>query len=621
MHSNLLKSLANCIRSLGTDTIFNAKFGHIGMVLGMADIVSVLYLEFLKFNPNNPKWTERDRFILSNGHGSAMLYSLFYLTGYKDISINDLKAFGRLNSKTACHPEYNLLSGIETTTGLLGQGIANAIGMAISSKKNGDKNKIYCTVGDGCLTEGISYEAMSLAGHLKLNNLVVIFDDNSMTIDGKLDLSFSENHEQRFLSQNWSVIKIDGHNIDEIRNAFETVKNIEKPTIIIAKTIIGYGSKYQNTNMAHGSVIDKEVKYNNFEIPLDLLQIWRNAWKRNESIYIKNIKKPKTDDLSNFFEQMKSDVFLDDSMRKIMGQILDKCYKKIPNLIGGSADLAISTCVKTANCKDITADDFSGNFINYGAREHAMGAIVNGITLYGDFIVFGSTFLVFADYMVPAIRMAALMKIKSIFIFTHDSICVGENGPTHQPVEQLSNLNTIPNLLVIRPASQLEAIDSIQIALQSDKPTAILCARQNIKKNFITNLDLKNYVKFGAYFVIEKQNAKCVIVASGSEVGLAFDVVKNLEKQGIIANLVSMPCCKLFDMQSQEYQDKILGRTNKLLKIGIEAGSQQNMAKYLDFVDLFFGVDKFGYSASSGYLCDAFGLTVANISNKIINLC
>ncbi len=635
LNNKTILSLANCIRSLSLDAITNSKSGHIGMVLGMADIITVLYAEFLKFNPNDAKWQHRDRFVMSNGHGSMLLYSLLYLTGYSDIKIDDLKQFRKFGSKTAGHPEYGFLEGIEVTTGPLGQGIANSVGMAIASKKSGHNNKIYCSVGDGCLMEGISYESMSLAGHLKLNNLVVIFDDNSITIDGKTNLSFSENHEQRFLSQGWNVIKIGGHNIDEIRAAFKDVQLAEKPTVIMAKTIIGYGSlKYNNTNAAHSIIFNKEDlidirKYLNIEneeffVPNELLETWRNVWQRNKIHYNSDNKSDLENNinLKDFFYNIRSDKLNETSeisTRKALNKILNECYKNIPNLIGGSADLSESTCVKTEHSKDIVYNDFSGNFINYGVREHAMGGIMNGISLYGSFVPLGSTFFAFSDYMKPSIRMAAQMNIPVIFAFTHDSIGVGEDGATHQPVEQLISLNAMPNLLVIRPASETEMIDAMEIGLTYKKPTALICSRQNVKQEFVKNIkENKNYTEFGAYFIVQKNNAKCVIVASGSEVGLAFSVAKELEKHNIFANVVSMPCCKLFDLQSQEYQNKILGRDLNLLKIGIEAFSEHNMAKYLDYKDLFFGVNKFGHSGSANSIFEHFGLTEKNIVNAII---
>ncbi len=633
MDNQTIVKLSNCIRVLALDAVANAKSGHLGMVLGMADIMTVLYSEFLIFNPLDAKWSERDRVIISNGHGSIMLYALLYLTGYPDISIDDIKRFRKIHSKTAGHPEYGLLQAIETTTGPLGQGIANAVGMAIAAKMQNKNNKIYCTVGDGCLMEGISYESTSLAGHLKLNNLIVIFDNNSITIDGTTSLSTSENISQRFLSINWNVITIDGHNIDEIRQSFKEAQNSLEPTIIIATTIIGFGSlKYQNTPTAHGNVFEKEEmeaikKYfqfdsKEFEIPKSLLNIWRTAWKKNKKLYKKNLPQILNEDLSDFFNKMRQEAYhsiKDNSTRKMLGKILNQCYLKIPQLIGGSADLSDSTCVKTEICKDISFEDFSGNFINYGVREHSMAGIMNGIALFGGFIPLSSTFLVFSDYMKPAIRMAAIMKQKVIFIFSHDSIGVGEDGPTHQAVEQLSGLNAIPNLLVMRPCSEAEVIDSIEIAVTFNQPSAILCSRQNIKQNFAKELiEIKNYTKLGAYFIVKESFAKCVIIASGSEIEIGFAVCEGLKKYNIQANLVSMPCCKLFDLQSIEYQNEILGRTNNLLKIGIEAGSAQNMAKYLDYEDLFFGVNDFGHSANAREVFEYFNLTAESIVNKII---
>ena len=514
--SILYKELANCIRFLSIDAVQKANSGHPGMPMGMADVATVLFKDFLKFNPNNPNWLNRDRFVLSAGHGSMLLYSLLYLTGYKSVSLDDIKNFRQLESICAGHPEHHSNTGIETTTGPLGQGISNAVGFAISEeilkKKFGKKvidHKTYVLAGDGCLMEGISHEALSLAGHLKLKNLVLLFDNNSISIDGPTNLAVSDDHEKRFKSYGWDYLKINGHNFKEISKALKRAQKSKKPIAISCKTIIGYGSPNKGGKASsHGSPLgEDEIKlvrkkfkwsYEPFEIPSKLLSEWRKIGEKNSNTAKKyEIKYKKFFDneknLASFkdlIDKTKNE-FLKNSKplatRKSSEMFLD-IVAKMPNLIGGSSDLAGSNNTKTKNHKIIKPGNFSGNYIHYGVREHAMCGIMNGIALHSNLIPYGGTFLIFSDYCKPSIRLAAMMKQRVIYVFTHDSIGLGEDGPTHQPIEQLTSLRSIPNLNVFRPSDTIETFECWQLALESkNTPSVIALTRQGIKPIRIKN--------------------------------------------------------------------------------------------------------------------------------------
>ena len=650
-----INQLSNAVRFLSIDAVQKANSGHPGMPMGMADVATVLFKYHLRFNPKNPNWINRDRFILSAGHGSMLLYALLYLTGYKSISIEDIKNFRQLNSICAGHPEYKKGTGIETTTGPLGQGLGNAVGMAVAEeiyrKKFGANiinNKTYVIASDGDLMEGISHEAMSLAGHLKLKNLIVFFDNNKISIDGSTSLSVSDNYKKRFEAYGWNFLDINGHNEKQISKAISKASKSNKPTIISCKTVIGFGSPNKSGKASsHGSplgddeiaLVRKKLKWPNkpFEIPKEILNEWKKIgekgeilekkWEENfnkkntkikndfKSTYVdsdlKNLESLIQKEKAKYFESKPSLATRQCSMASI--EIISTI---IPQLIGGSADLSGSNNTKTNNSKIVNAKNFDGNYIHYGVREHGMSAVMNGLALYGGLIPYGGTFLIFSDYSKPSIRLSALMGLRVIYIFSHDSIGLGEDGPTHQPVEQLAGLRAIPNLNVFRPADINETLECWEIALKNQNtPSAIALSRQKVP--YINPKNTKeNKCEKGAYVVnITSHESNVTIIASGTEVDLALKVQEKLKQSNIHSKVVSMPCMELFDKQPQEFRKDIIEENS--LVVTIEAGSILSWQKYIGNNGMSFGIDRFGESAPYKDVYDHFGLSEEKISGFI----
>jgi len=658
---DLGKLAANTIRLLAADGVQKANSGHPGMPMGMADCAYVLWSQYMKFNPEDPQWPNRDRFVLSAGHGSMLLYSLLHLSGF-DVSLDDLKSFRQWDSRTPGHPEVGCLPGVETTTGPLGQGFANGVGMAIAAKMsaaryNGEDfqlfgtHQIYGLVSDGDLMEGVASEAASIAGHLKLGNIIYIYDDNKITIEGETDLTFTETVENRFQAYGWQTIKIDGHDHEQIADAIDRgQKEKSKPTLIIAKTHIGYGSpNKRDTAGVHGSplgedelnltkkelgfsteskfIIPEKVK-NLFGQRVDKLKQEYNIWKGQfeewkfkfpeqsklrESIVAKNIPKDLETQLVNSLPVETN------ATRALSGVLIQKIAELIPGLCGGSADLEPSTKTWLKQSTAITSDSFEGHNFHYGIREHAMGSINNGIGLYEGFIPFGATFLVFADYIRPAIRLAALMELQSIYVFTHDSIFVGEDGPTHQPIEQLASLRAIPNLLVMRPADGLETALCWAMAIRNTSgPSALLLTRQKVPAlERDTNFD-NSLIKKGAYVISreQKNQAEIVIMASGSEVQYAMEAQELLEASGHAVRIVSVPCKELFEQQSEEYQREVIPDSTKYLVV-VETGVSFGWQRYFGLPLLMIGMDRFGASAPNKVLEEKFGFSGNQIAKRI----
>lgn len=646
-----LQSMANAIRFLSADAIEKSKSGHPGMPLGMADVATVLFSKFIKLDAANPRWFDRDRFVLSAGHGSMLLYSLFYLMGYKDICLDDLKNFRQLGAKTAGHPEYGHLAGIDMTTGPLGQGITSAVGMALAERiiaaKYGEdvcSHYTYVIAGDGCLMEGISEEAISMAAHLGLNKLIVFWDNNNITIDGSVSAANSTDQIKRFQAVGWNTIEIDGHNYDQIEQAVAAAQKSDKPTLVACKTQIGYGAPTKcGTSKCHGSPLGEEElaamrqnlnwNYEPFEVPADVLEAWRAAGSRSHDAFLSWEKRARAkgrefwdviadklpagwdkelNELKRQAVKEKTKV----ATRKASQMCLETIVPHIPEIVGGSADLAASNLTFTSASKTVTKDDYNGNNVMYGIREHAMAAIMNGMALHGGIIPFGGTFFVFSDYMRPAMRLAALMGIRVIYVLTHDSIGVGEDGPTHQPIEHLASYRCMPNILTFRPCDVVETAEAWQIALETeDKPSLLALTRQGLPL-LRTSAEVNLSAKGGYVIAGEDKKRQATIIATGSEVSLAVEAMNKLAEEGIKVAVVSMPCTELFDAQPIDYQEQVLG---KAPRIAVEAASKFGWEKYVGLEGDIIGMDGFGASGPAEELYKYFGITVEEVADAVKN--
>ena len=638
--------MANALRFLAIDAVEKAKSGHPGMPMGMADVATVLFSRFLKFDPSDPAWPDRDRFVLSAGHGSMLLYALLHLTGYEGIVLDQLKSFRQWGSKTPGHPEYGHTPGVETTTGPLGQGIATAVGMALAERLMNARfgndlvnHFIYVIAGDGCLMEGISHEAISLAGHLQLNRLIVLFDDNQISIDGATSLSCSDDQLARFRASGWSAVRIDGHHPQAIASAIEAARESDRPSLIACRTVIGFGApNRQGSEKAHGAPLGAEEAenarraldwpYPAFEIPGEILAQWRDAaepgrqarraWLERARRLCGTGRSPFHDALNkklpcayaDAMQQLRARFAVDKpklATRQASQQVLDAIAGALPNLLGGSADLTHSNLTLAKTQTPVRRDAPDGNYIHYGVREHAMAAAMNGVALHGGFIPYGGTFLAFADYSRPAIRLAALMGIRVVHVMTHDSIGLGEDGPTHQPVEHLAALRAIPNLLVFRPADAVETAEAWDCALRAETSPSILClSRQALPAFRDADGDL-NQVALGAYVVFEPEGERDVtLIATGSEVSVALDAARLLAEQGVRAAVVSAPCFDLFRSQPGDYRAKVLGNAPR---VGVEAAVEGEWARWLGDDGEFVGMTGFGASAPAEVLYREFGIT------------
>lgn len=653
-HSELSSKMADSIRFLTADAINKSNSGHPGMPLGMADVATVLFTRFIKLNPEDARWFDRDRFVLSAGHGSMLLYSVLYLLGYPDISIDDIKNFRQFGSKTAGHPEYKHLSGIDMTTGPLGQGITSAVGMALAERKLnarfGDElcnHYTYVIAGDGCLMEGISEEAISLAGHWKLNKLIVFWDNNNITIDGTVDKASSVDQVKRFLAAGWNVLEVDGQNQEDIAQAIIKAQKSEKPTLIACKTTIGFGAPTKSgTSACHGSPLGEEElaamreksgwNYGAFEVPEEILNAWREAGKKNKNEYKRwlsaaennkefcditaNVLPKDWDKALNALKQQAIDEKTKVATRKASQMCLEKIVPAVPEIVGGSADLAASNLTFVKGMQTITSQDYSGNNVMYGIREHAMAAIMNGMALHGGIIPYGGTFFVFSDYMRPSIRLSALMGLRVIYVLTHDSIGVGEDGPTHQPVEHLASYRAMPNVLMFRPCDVVETAEAWQLAITTEnKPSLLALSRQGLptlRRDCSENLSAK-----GGYVISNTQNGaerKATIIATGSEVSTAVAAQSLLREKGIETAVVSMPCTELFDAQEEKYRQQVLGNAPRIV---VEAASPFGWNKYLNGKGETIGIDGFGASGPAGEIYKHFGITPEAIADKVAKYC
>jgi len=648
----LHQDMANALRFLAVDAVQKAKSGHPGMPMGMADVATVLFTRFLNFNASDPAWPDRDRFILSAGHGSMLLYALLHLTGYEDFSLEELKNFRQLGSRTAGHPEYGHGAGIETTTGPLGQGIANAVGMALAERMLADRfgsdlvdHNTYVIAGDGCLMEGISHEAASFAGRLGLGKLVVLFDDNGISIDGSTDLAVNDDQLMRFGACGWDVSFCDGHDPDAIAQAINGAHETQdKPSLIACKTMIGFGSPNKaGTAATHGAPLgDDEIAatrealnwpHSSFEIPEAVSSAWRRvgamksakmeAWRKRlhdsgrRTEFERLISGTLPKDWQASLQDLKRKHSAEKTKfatRKASQETLDVLAEVIPELAGGSADLTGSNLTKAKSQKPVTPGDFSGSYIHYGVREHGMAAAMNGIALHGGFVPYGGTFLIFTDYCRPAIRLSALMQQRVIYVMTHDSIGLGEDGPTHQPVEHLASLRAIPNLNVYRPCDVVETAECWSASLEtSSTPSVLSLSRQGLPCLRTEHTD-ENLSSKGGYVLAEAEAKREVtLIASGSEVSIAMEARDQLKAEGISAAVVSMPCLDKFEEQSQDYRDQVTQLETPV--VVVEAAIEQSWGKYLGRNGKFVGMSTFGASAPANELYEHFGITTQNVVN------
>ena len=653
-NSKTANEMANAIRSLSMDAVEKANCGHPGLPMGCADIATVLFTKVMKFDPAHPEWPDRDRFVLSAGHGSMLLYSSLYLLGYEDATIDQLKNFRQLGSKTAGHPEYGYLEGIETTTGPLGQGIANAVGMAIAEAKLAAEfgsdvvdHHTWCLCGDGCLMEGISQEAISLAGHLNLNKLTLIWDNNGITIDGKVSNADSTDQLKRFEASGWNTIAIDGHDQAAVEQALLDARKSTRPLLIAARTTIGFGAPHkQGTEKVHGSPLGAEelaaakqalgIDYPAFEIPKDTLEAWRAAGKRSNNAFgdwqgrylaapqdkrdefARRIKGDLPTGLRDALDAYKQKLATDKpkvATRKSSQMALDVINAAVPETVGGSADLTGSNLTNTPQTLPFTETDRTGRYMRYGIREHGMSAIMNGIALHKGYIPYGGTFLVFTDYARPAIRLSAIMEQRVIYVMTHDSIGLGEDGPTHQPVEHLAALRAIPHLLVLRPADAVETLECWQIALESrDRPTILALSRQNLPALRTTHV-AENLSARGGYQIAGDDKADAVIFATGSEVAIAVDALPLLKAKGISAKVVSVPSVELFLGQADAYRNGVVGSPKA--RVAIEAGIEMGWGKLLGEKGRFVGMHGFGASGPAEKLYEHFGITAQGVVEAV----
>jgi transketolase len=646
------RDMANAIRALAMDAVQQADSGHPGMPMGMADVATVLFTKFMKFDASEPHWPDRDRFILSAGHGSMLLYSLLHLTGYADMTLDELKRFRQLGSKTAGHPEYGHASGIETTTGPLGQGLGNSVGFALAERLMAERfgrdivdHYTYVITGDGCLMEGIGQEAITLAGHLGLGRLIVLFDDNGISIDGPTSLSTSEDHKKRFAAAGWHVQAVDGHDPDAVQRAIRKARNVtDKPSMIACKTVIGFGAPTKaGTAATHGSPLGKDEvagareklgwSHGPFDIPEPIFSAWRKVGARGKSARRKWVKRHAAmaePDRAEFDRRIKGDipaavgeaigvfkakVAADKpswATRKSSQEVLEVINPVLPDTVGGSADLTGSNNTKTASLKANTRADATGRYVYYGIREHAMAAAMNGMALHGGIIPYGGTFLVFTDYCRPSIRLSALMGLRVIYVMTHDSIGLGEDGPTHQPIEHLAALRAIAGLQVMRPADTIETAECWQLALESRKtPTVIALTRQNLPT--IRDAGDGNLCARGAYILAGDASAPVRLIASGSETHLALGARDLLAKDGIQAAVVSMPSWELFAAQDETYHQQVLG-PDGTVRVACEAASGFGWERWLGSRGAFVGMKGFGASAKAADLYKHFGITAEAIA-------